>query len=169
MLSPKCTSVSSRTTERCLHSQHRHFRFLVSRSIIRSWYANIWHFLAAANFSPVRSSDAVLSLSSIPSSLSFSSLDQHLTVLKRDIITHFIEYVLRQPLSVSLDSIDDTEHSIYSRCFHFLFLWALLSLSSSPRQRLYWMCFSFLHCLALLGCFLLLWSWRNILWSSRLT
>ena len=33
-------------------------------------------------------------------------------MLKRNIITHFVEYVLRQPLSVSLDSIDDTEHSI---------------------------------------------------------
>jgi len=32
--------------------------------------------------------------------------------LRRDIITHFIEYILRQPLLVSPDSFDDTEHSI---------------------------------------------------------
>ncbi|KXN87429.1 hypothetical protein AN958_08860 [Leucoagaricus sp. SymC.cos] len=60
----------------------------------------------------VRNSDTVLSLSSVLSFLSSSSLDQHLTTLRRDIIAHFIEYVLRQPSSVSLVSINETEHSI---------------------------------------------------------
>lgn len=116
-------------------------------------------FFSAANIFPVRSSKSILSLSSILSSLSFSSLNQHLTILKRDIITHFIDYILRQPLSVSLDSFDDTEHSIslipalpnnedkstrvenLSRIFSFLFsrLFPLLpsSVSSSFPQSLF--------------------------------
>ncbi|KAF5362245.1 hypothetical protein D9756_002329 [Leucocoprinus leucothites] len=60
----------------------------------------------------VRGSDTVLSLPSILFSLAPNSLDQHLATLRRDIITHFIEYVLRQPSSVSLNTIGDTEYSI---------------------------------------------------------
>jgi len=79
--------------------------------------------------------------------------------LKRDVLTHFIESILRQPLSVSLDSFDDAGHSIslipalpnnedkstrvenLSRIFSFLFsrLFPLLpsSVSSSFPQSLF--------------------------------
>lgn len=39
-------------------------------------------------------------------------MDQHLTTLRRDLITHFVEYVLKQPSSVSICSISAAEHSI---------------------------------------------------------
>jgi centromere/kinetochore protein ZW10 len=61
---------------------------------------------------PVRGSDALISLSSILSSLTPDSLDQHLTTLRRDLLTHFIEYVLKEPSSISIDSTGEAEHSI---------------------------------------------------------
>lgn len=47
---PKFTSVSSRTTERCLYSRYRHFCFPVSHSIIGSWYAVVWRFSPLLTF-----------------------------------------------------------------------------------------------------------------------
>ncbi|KAF9454310.1 hypothetical protein P691DRAFT_717761 [Macrolepiota fuliginosa MF-IS2] len=60
----------------------------------------------------VRASDNILPLASLLTTLIPASLDQHLTTLRRDIITHFIECVLKQPSSVSTGSADGIEHSI---------------------------------------------------------
>ena len=50
---------------------------------------------------PVQGSSKSVSLSDILSSLSPTSLSERLTMLRRDIITHFIEFALTQPLSVT--------------------------------------------------------------------
>jgi len=52
----------------------------------------------------VRQSDTLLSLSSVLASQSTSSLSNHLTTLRRDLITHFVDYVLQQPCAISLHS-----------------------------------------------------------------
>lgn len=52
----------------------------------------------------VRQSDTSLSLSSILASQSTSSLSNHLTTLRRDLITHFVDHVLQQPCTISLHS-----------------------------------------------------------------
>lgn len=52
----------------------------------------------------VRQSDTLLSLSSILASQSTSSLSNHLTTLRRDLITHFVDHVLQQPCGISLHS-----------------------------------------------------------------
>ncbi|RDB23516.1 Centromere/kinetochore protein zw10 [Hypsizygus marmoreus] len=49
----------------------------------------------------VRQSETVLSLESIMSSLSPSSLANHLTTLRRDLTTHFFDYMLKQNVQVS--------------------------------------------------------------------
>ena len=49
----------------------------------------------------VRQSDTVLPLSDILSSLSSVSLDSHISVLRRDLSTHYVDYVLKQPASVT--------------------------------------------------------------------
>jgi centromere/kinetochore protein ZW10 len=57
-----------------------------------------------ALFSPVclvRQSSESIPLSEILSSLSPTSLSEHLTTLRRDITAHFIEFVLTQPLSIT--------------------------------------------------------------------
>jgi centromere/kinetochore protein ZW10 len=49
----------------------------------------------------VQKSSKVVSLPEILSSLSPASLSERLTILRRDIITHFIEFALTQPLSIT--------------------------------------------------------------------
>ncbi|EKM81727.1 hypothetical protein AGABI1DRAFT_70128, partial [Agaricus bisporus var. burnettii JB137-S8] len=60
----------------------------------------------------VRGSDTFISLSSILSSLTPITLDQHLTTLRRDLLTHFIENVLKQPTSISVNDTSAAEHSM---------------------------------------------------------
>jgi protein transport protein DSL1/ZW10 len=55
----------------------------------------------------VRQSSKILSLHSILASLSSNSLAEHLTTLRRDITTHYIDYVLTQPLSIAKTSSPD--------------------------------------------------------------
>ncbi|KAF8892247.1 hypothetical protein BD779DRAFT_1670573 [Infundibulicybe gibba] len=49
----------------------------------------------------VRQSDTVLPLPSVLSSISPTALAQNLTTLRRDLTTYLIDYVLKQPLSIS--------------------------------------------------------------------
>ncbi|KZT07285.1 uncharacterized protein LAESUDRAFT_651560 [Laetiporus sulphureus 93-53] len=48
----------------------------------------------------VRQSETILSLSSVLSSLSNTALASHLSSLRRDIVSHYIEYLMKQPASV---------------------------------------------------------------------
>lgn len=52
----------------------------------------------------VRQSDTVLSLSSVVSSLPLSFLSSHMNTLRRDLTTHYIDHLLKQPVSVMVDS-----------------------------------------------------------------
>ncbi|KAJ7623164.1 hypothetical protein FB45DRAFT_752778 [Roridomyces roridus] len=54
----------------------------------------------------VRQSETVLSLQDTLSALSVTSLSNHLTTLRRDIITHYVDNVLRQPMSLTISSED---------------------------------------------------------------
>ena len=62
----------------------------------------------------VQKSPKSLSLSDILSSLSPTSLSEHLTTLRRSIIAHFIEFVLTQPLSIALTQNTVTDASLAS-------------------------------------------------------
>ncbi|OAX37946.1 hypothetical protein K503DRAFT_770981 [Rhizopogon vinicolor AM-OR11-026] len=53
-----------------------------------------------------------LSLSSILSSISSTSLTSHLSTLRRDILTHYIEYAFNQPTSLTVSSVKDTFGSL---------------------------------------------------------
>ncbi|KAJ7504302.1 hypothetical protein B0H11DRAFT_1981579 [Mycena galericulata] len=59
----------------------------------------------------VRQSETVLSLPEILSSLSTTSLSGHLTTLRRDVITHYVDQVLRQPTSLTITS-ESSEHQL---------------------------------------------------------
>ncbi|KAJ7224168.1 hypothetical protein GGX14DRAFT_648787 [Mycena pura] len=59
----------------------------------------------------VRESQTVLSLSEILTSLSTSSLSSHLTTLRRDIMTHYVDYLLQQPASLTITS-KNLEHRL---------------------------------------------------------
>ncbi|KAF9466111.1 Centromere/kinetochore Zw10-domain-containing protein [Collybia nuda] len=59
----------------------------------------------------VRQSETVLSLHSILLSLSHNSLSNHLTTLRRDLMIHFIDHVLKQPVSI-LESSGGIEHKL---------------------------------------------------------
>ena len=64
----------------------------------------------------VQKSPKSVSLSDILSSLAPTSLSEHLTTLRRDITTHFIEFILTQPLSITQTrSTDDSPASIEHR------------------------------------------------------
>ncbi|KAI0792011.1 hypothetical protein C8Q75DRAFT_714752 [Abortiporus biennis] len=52
----------------------------------------------------VRQSDAILPLSDILASLSTQSLTSHLNALRRDITLHYIDYLLKQPASVTVEA-----------------------------------------------------------------
>ncbi|KDR80702.1 hypothetical protein GALMADRAFT_241105 [Galerina marginata CBS 339.88] len=52
----------------------------------------------------VRQSETMLELPSVLHSLSPTSLTNHLTTLRRDIITHFVDHVLKQPYFLSLET-----------------------------------------------------------------
>ena len=60
----------------------------------------------------VQGSPKSVSLLDVLSSLSPASLSEHLTALRRDITTHFIEFVLTQPLSVTIAQSTDASASI---------------------------------------------------------
>ena len=53
---------------------------------------------------PVQKSSKTVSLPEILSSLSPTSLSERLTILRRDIVAHFIEFPLTQPLSITSDA-----------------------------------------------------------------
>ncbi|KAJ7255514.1 hypothetical protein B0H12DRAFT_1113859 [Mycena haematopus] len=55
-------------------------------------------------FVAVRQSETVLSLAEILASLSTTSLSSHLTTLRRDIMTHYVDHVLQQPTSLTISS-----------------------------------------------------------------
>ncbi|KAJ6515056.1 hypothetical protein C8R47DRAFT_1206403 [Mycena vitilis] len=59
----------------------------------------------------VRQSETVLTLSEILSSLSTTSLSNHLTTLRRDILTHYVDQVLQQPTSLTITS-EKQEHEL---------------------------------------------------------
>ncbi|KAJ7130610.1 hypothetical protein C8R44DRAFT_613672 [Mycena epipterygia] len=59
----------------------------------------------------VRQSETVLSLPEILSSLSTPSLSNHLATLRRDIMTHYVDHVLRQPTSLTISS-ENSEHRL---------------------------------------------------------
>ncbi|KAJ7654458.1 hypothetical protein DFH06DRAFT_1298890 [Mycena polygramma] len=59
----------------------------------------------------VRQSETVLTLSEILSSLSTTSLSNHLTTLRRDIMTHYVDQVLQQPTSLTITS-ENQEHEL---------------------------------------------------------
>ncbi|KAJ7782061.1 hypothetical protein DFH07DRAFT_792440 [Mycena maculata] len=52
----------------------------------------------------VRQSETVLTLPEILSSLSSTSLSNHLATLRRDIITYYVDHILRQPTSLTISS-----------------------------------------------------------------
>ncbi|PPQ67869.1 hypothetical protein CVT25_010308 [Psilocybe cyanescens] len=52
----------------------------------------------------VRQSDTVLDLSSVLRSLEPSSLSNHLATLRRDLMAHFVDHVLKQPYNVTVKS-----------------------------------------------------------------
>ncbi|KAH7921288.1 hypothetical protein BV22DRAFT_1072517, partial [Leucogyrophana mollusca] len=60
-----------------------------------------------------------LSLSSVLSSLSPSSLTSHLTALRRDLTTHYIEYILEQPTSLTASIANDNHASPFYKLEHF--------------------------------------------------
>ncbi|KAI0079377.1 hypothetical protein K474DRAFT_1735495 [Panus rudis PR-1116 ss-1] len=55
---------------------------------------------------PVRQSDTTISLTAILSSLTSSSLSSHITTLRRDLTTHYIDYIAKQPTEVTLDVVN---------------------------------------------------------------
>ncbi|KAJ7091428.1 hypothetical protein B0H15DRAFT_778155 [Mycena belliarum] len=59
----------------------------------------------------VRQSEAILSLPDLLSSLSTASLSSHLGTLRRDLMTHYVDYLLRQPASLTISS-DNSEHRL---------------------------------------------------------
>ncbi|KAJ7334235.1 hypothetical protein DFH08DRAFT_302683 [Mycena albidolilacea] len=59
----------------------------------------------------VRQSETILSLSEILASLSASSLSNHLTTLRRDVMTHYVDHLLQQPTSLTISS-EDAENQL---------------------------------------------------------
>ncbi|KAJ6619858.1 hypothetical protein B0H10DRAFT_1792597 [Mycena sp. CBHHK59/15] len=64
-------------------------------------------------FVPVRQSETVLALPDILSSLSSASLSSHLAALRRDITTHYVDYVLRQPNSLTITSDSESQLTLF--------------------------------------------------------
>ncbi|KAJ7170492.1 hypothetical protein C8R43DRAFT_981936 [Mycena crocata] len=60
--------------------------------------------LAISSSVIVRQSETTLTLPDILSSLSTASLSNHLMTLRRDIMTHYVDYILRQPTSLTNSS-----------------------------------------------------------------
>ncbi|KAI0352169.1 hypothetical protein OH77DRAFT_1523623 [Trametes cingulata] len=87
-LKRRCSALRNRTEEQLMQAY--------SRSIIVT--------ASEVNVRPhvqVPQSTAAFPLSSIIASMSSSALSSHVTTLRRDIITHCIEYVLKQPVTIS--------------------------------------------------------------------
>ncbi|KAJ7879914.1 hypothetical protein B0H14DRAFT_3082805 [Mycena olivaceomarginata] len=59
----------------------------------------------------VRQSETILSLSEILASLSAPSLSTHLTTLRRDVMTHYVDHLLQQPTSLTISS-EDAENQL---------------------------------------------------------
>ncbi|KAF8159474.1 hypothetical protein B0H34DRAFT_654458 [Crassisporium funariophilum] len=57
----------------------------------------------------VRQSDTILEISSVFKSLSPASLSNHLGTLRRDLLIHFVDHVLKQPYSVSIETSNINE------------------------------------------------------------
>ena len=53
-----------------------------------------------------------LPLSSVLSSISSASLASHLSTLRRDILTHYIEYTFNQPTSLTISNVKDTSGTL---------------------------------------------------------
>ncbi|KAF8967606.1 hypothetical protein BDZ97DRAFT_1903209 [Flammula alnicola] len=70
-----------------------------SRSIIISPIEIVIHSIVQ-----VRQSDTMLQLPSILHSLASTSLSNHLATLRRDLLTHFVDHVLKQPYSLSIET-----------------------------------------------------------------
>ncbi|KAJ7281438.1 hypothetical protein C8J57DRAFT_1433387 [Mycena rebaudengoi] len=62
---------------------------------------------------PVRQSETVLSLANILSSLSTASLSTHLTTLRRDIMSHYVDHVLQQPTSITISGDSGNQLTLF--------------------------------------------------------
>lgn len=83
---------------------------IVRPSVQSAYTAFVPHYIT--DLHAVRKSETTLDISSILSSLSPESLTSHLTTLRRDITTHYIDHILSQPCSLTISSDPDGTHQL---------------------------------------------------------
>ncbi|KAH9913967.1 uncharacterized protein BXZ73DRAFT_106752 [Epithele typhae] len=108
----RCAALQNRTEEQLLDAYSRSISVTASEIVVKSSVQAVpprayRHGPSLPTAVNGENMDAVIGLSAILQSMSPSTLSMHLSTLRRDIIAHCIEYVLKQPLQLLHEKTED--------------------------------------------------------------